>query len=134
MIIVSTSSNGSVNVTSTNSSKIGTPLAEPVKYTTHFRGEIEFTNGWQLLWAFKYNQDEADKQLKALYKDLVKALRPRLKADGVKATKKNIYSIYYSTPEFKEYAVKSHEVHTKLGLDNKKFKEFQKMLKDNGNW
>lgn len=134
MIIVSTSSNGSVNVTSTNSSKIGTPLAEPIKYTTHFRGEIEFTNGWQLLWAFKYNQDEANKQLKALYKDLVKALRPHLKADGVKATKKNIYSIYYSTPEFKEYSSKSHEVHTKLGKDNKKFKEFEKMLKDNGNW
>lgn len=133
MITVSTSSNGSVNVTSTNSSKIGTPLAEPIKYTTHFRGEIEFTNGWQLLWAFKYNQDEADKQLKALYKDLVKSLRPRLKADGLKPTKSNVYS-YYSTDEFKEYSVKTHEIHTKLGIDNKKFKEFQKMLKDNGNW
>ena len=133
MITVSTLSNGSVNVTSTNSSKIGTPLAEPIKYTTHFRGEIEFTNGWQLLWAFKYNQDEADKQLKALYKDLVKSLRSRLKADGLKSTKSNVYS-YYSTPEFKEYDAKSHEVHTKLGLDNKKFKEFEKMLKDNGNW
>lgn len=134
MIIVSTSSNGSVNVTSTNSSKIGTPLAEPIKYTTHFRGDIEFTNGWQLLWAFKYNQDEANKQLKALYKELVKALRPSLKADGVKATKKNIYSIYYSTDEFKKYSAKSHEINTKLGLDNKKFKEFEKILKDNGNW
>lgn len=133
MITVSTSSNGSVNVTSTNSSKIGTPLAEPIKYTTHFRGEIEFTNGWQLLWAFKYNQDEADKQLKALYKDLVKALRPRLKADGLKPTKSNVYS-YYSTDEFKEYSIKTHEIYTKLGEDNKKFKEFQKMLKDNGNW
>ena len=133
MIIVSASSNGSVNVTSTNSSKIGTPLAEPIKYTTHFRGEIEFTNGWQLLWAFKYNQDEADKQLKALYKDLVKALRPRLKADGLKPTKSNVYS-YYSTDEFKEYSVKTHEIYTKLGEDNKKFKEFEKMLKDNGNW
>ena len=133
MITVSTSSNGSVNVTSTNSSKIGTPLAEPIKYTTHFRGEIEFTNGWQLLWAFKYNQDEADKQLKALYKDLVKALRPRLKADGLKPTKSNVYS-YYSTDEFKEYSVKTHEIYTKLGEDNKKFKEFEKMLKDNGNW
>ena len=133
MITVSISSNGSVNVNSTNSSKIGTPLTEPIKYTTHFRGEIEFTNGWQLLQAFKYNQDEADKLLKALYKDLVKALRPRLKADGVKATKTSVYSYYY-TDEFKEYSVKTHEIYTKLSEDNKKFKEFEKMLKENGNW
>ena len=133
MITISTTNNGSVKVKSSVNVTTGESLETPIKYTTHFRGEIEFKNGWQLLWGFKYNQDEADKLLKALYKDLVKALRPRLKDDGLKPTKANVYSYYY-TDEFKEYSTKAHEIHTKLGEDNKKFKEFEKMLKENGNW
>ena len=134
MITISTTNNGSVQIkSSANVTTTGASFETPIKYTTHFCGEIEFKNGWQLLWGFKYNQDEADKLLKALYKDLVKALRPRLKDDGLKPTKANVYSYYY-TDEFKEYSTKAHEIHTKLGEDNKKFKEFEKMLKENGNW
>lgn len=133
MITVSTTSNGSVKVSSNNGTTIGTPLESPVKYTTHFKGEIEFKNGWQLLWAFKYNQDEADKQINELVKNLIKALRPRMKADGLKPIKKNIYS-YWNTDEYKEYDAKRSEIMNKLGEDNKKYKEFEKMLKNNGNW
>lgn len=64
MITISTTNNGSVKVKSSANVTTRVSLETPIKYTTHFRGE----NEWQLLWGFKYNQDEADKQVKVLYK------------------------------------------------------------------
>ena len=102
-------------------------------YTTHFIGEIKFTNGWQMLWQFKHNQDEADKILKTIDKDVIKLLTPRMKEDGVKPSKKNIYC-YWDTEEYKGYEKKRSEILDKLREDNLKSKEFTKTLKDSGQW
>ena len=44
----------------------------------HFYDKKEFTNGWQLLWMEKYNQDEAIKQRTKLYRRLVQGLKPQM--------------------------------------------------------
>lgn len=45
MITISTTNNGSVKVKSSTNVTTGVSLETPIKYTTHFRGEIEFKNG-----------------------------------------------------------------------------------------
>ena len=67
----------------------------------HFREKTEFSNGWQLLWQGKKNQDIALKKRNELYKQLIKALKPQMIADGRKPNKTNTYH-YWDTPIYKE--------------------------------
>lgn len=102
-------------------------------YNTHFTGEIKFSHGFGMLWGFKWNQDEANKILKQLDKDVIKLLRPRMKADGLNPTKRNVYH-YWNTEEYKGYDKKRSEILDKLREDNLKSREFTKILKDSGQW
>lgn len=105
------------------------------KYSINFNftGVKEFNDGWQLLWVSKWNQDEAVKLRKEYYKQLIKALKPRMIADNRKPNKGNIY--YYSTtPEYKEWMDKINDVNKRLSADNAEYKKYEAILKTNGDW
>lgn len=99
----------------------------------HFQDPTKFENGWQLLWQGKWNQDEAIRIRKAHYKALVKALKPKMIADGRKAIKSNIY-YYWSTPEYKEWMDKIDEINKHLKEDNDETNKYIELMKQTGEY
>lgn len=99
----------------------------------HFQDPTKFENGWQLLWQGKWNQDEAIRIRKAHYKALVKALKPKMIADGRKAIKSNIY-YYWSTPEYKEWMDKIDEINKHLKEDNDETCKYIELMKQTGEY
>ena len=95
----------------------------------HWSGKKEFTNGWQLLWYGKFNQDEAIKERNSYYKALIKALKPKMIAEGLKPNKSNVFH-YWNTPEYKEYMEKINMVNDYLGADNEETKKYIAILKE----
>ena len=99
----------------------------------HFQEKTEFSNGWQLLWQGKKNQDIALKKRNDLYKGLIKALKHQMIADGRKPNKGNVY--YYSdTPEYKAWMTVINKVLTDLKADNDETKKYIAILKERGEY
>lgn len=106
-------------------------MEETFSINFSFIGKKEFKTTWQLLWHGKFNQDEALKQRKELYKGLIKTLTPRMKADGLKPTKSNIFH-YWHTQEYKDAFVKIDDINDRLGKDNEECKKYIEILKKLG--
>ena len=99
----------------------------------HFQDPTTFKNGWELLWQGKWNQDEAISLRKRHYNSLVKALKPKMIADGRKPNKGNIY--YYSdTPEYKEWMELIDKINNNLKIDNDETKKYIAILKERGEY
>ena len=99
----------------------------------HFQDPTTFKNGWELLWQGKWNQDEAISIRKRHYNSLVKALKPKMIADGRKPNKGNVY--YYSdTPEYKAWMTVINKVLTDLKADNDETKKYIAILKEKGEY
>lgn len=99
----------------------------------HFREKTEFSNGWQLLWQGKKNQDIALKKRNELYKQLIKALKPQMIADGRKPNKTNTYH-YWNTPIYKEIHAQIEIVNNNLKADNDETKKYIAILKERGEY
>ena len=99
----------------------------------HFSDKYEFTNGWQLLWYGKWNQDEAIKQRTKLYRKLVTALKPQMIADGRKPNKGNVF-YYWSSPFYKEIMPLIDDINTKLKADNDETKKYIEIMKKDGTY
>ena len=99
----------------------------------HFSDKYEFTNGWQLLWYAKWNQDEAIKQRTKLYRKLVTGLKPMMLADGRKPCKKNVF-FYATTGFYKDIMPLIRDINDKLAQDNAEYKKYEAILKKEGTW
>ena len=99
----------------------------------HFQEKTEFSNGWQLLWQGKYNQDNWKKQRNDLYKGLIKALKPYMIEDGRKPNKSNVY--YYShTGEYKAWMSQIHKINEMLKIDNDETRKYIAIMKETGEY